>query len=45
VGKNRESSGHAIGVNAVCLRERRPRVKKFGYDKDKDWRQEQILYR
>lgn len=44
VGKNEESSGHHIGVNSIRLRERRPRVKAFGYDKDKDWRQEQILY-
>ncbi|MBN1908740.1 MAG: DUF2961 domain-containing protein [Pirellulales bacterium] len=44
VGKNPKSSGHAIGVNSVRLRERRPRVKAFGYDKDKDWRKEQLLY-
>ena len=44
VGKNDNSSGHAIGVNSVRLRERRPRVQAFGYDKDRDWRKEQILY-
>ena len=33
-----------IGVNSIRLRERRPRVKAFGYDKDKDWRKEQVLY-
>jgi len=44
VGKNSESSGHSIGINSVRLRQRRPRVKAFGYDKDKDWRQEQVLY-
>jgi hypothetical protein len=44
VGKNKDSSGYNIGVNSIRLRERRPRVKAFGYDKDKDWRQEQILY-
>ena len=44
VGRNSESSGHSIGVNSIRLRERRPRVKAFGYDKDKDWRQEQVLY-
>jgi hypothetical protein len=44
VGKNRESSGHKIGVNSIRLRERRPRVKAFGYDRDKDWRREQVLY-
>lgn len=37
LNKNRNSSGHYIGVNSVRLRERRPRVKVFGYDKDKDW--------
>ncbi|NLE39433.1 MAG: DUF2961 domain-containing protein, partial [Pirellulaceae bacterium] len=36
VGKNKDSGGHSIGVNSVRLRERRPRVKAFGYDKDKD---------
>ena len=45
VGRNADSSGHNIGVNSVRLRERRPRVKAFGYDKDKDWRTEQVLYR
>jgi hypothetical protein len=44
VGKNRNSTGHGIGLNSVRLRERRPRVKAFGYDKDKNWRKEQILY-
>ncbi len=45
VGRNDDSSGYNIGVNSVRLRERRPRVKAFGYDKDKDWRKEQVLYR
>jgi hypothetical protein len=45
LGRNRDSTGHYIGVNSIRLRERRPRVKTFGYDKDKDWRKEQILYR
>ena len=44
VGKNSDSRGHYIGVNSVRLRERRPRVKTFGYDESKDWRQEQVLY-
>ncbi|MBN1591433.1 MAG: DUF2961 domain-containing protein [Pirellulales bacterium] len=43
VGRNHLSSGHAIGVNSVRLRERRPRVKEIGYLKDHDWREEQIL--
>jgi len=45
VGKNQESAGHLIGINSIRLRERRPRVKKFGYDRDRDWRKQQILYR
>jgi len=45
VGKNKDASGYNIGVNAVRLRERRPRVKAFGYDKDLDWRKQQVLYR
>ncbi|MCK4772527.1 MAG: DUF2961 domain-containing protein [Candidatus Latescibacteria bacterium] len=45
VGKNQNSSNYYLGVNAVRLRERRPRVREFGYDKNKDWRVEQILYR
>ena len=44
VGKNKDSSGYSIGVNSIRLRERRPRVKAFGYDKDKDWRKQQVLY-
>ena len=44
VGKNQNSSGYNIGVNSIRLRERRPRVKAFGYDKDKDWAKEQIIY-
>ncbi len=44
-GKNKDATGRHIGINSVRLRERRPRVKTFGYDKDKDWRKEQVLYR
>ncbi len=44
-GKNQNSAGYNIGVNSIRLRERRPRVKAFGYDKNKDWRKTQILYR
>jgi hypothetical protein len=43
-GKNRESTGYNLGVNSVRLRERRPRVREFGYDRDKDWQKEQVLY-
>ncbi len=44
-GKNKHSEGYNIGVNSVRLRERRPRVKAFGYDKNKDWHKEQVLYK
>lgn len=44
VGKNHASSGHFLGIESVKLRERRPRVEKFGYDKDKDWRKNPVLY-
>lgn len=44
VGKNPKSSGHFMGLESVRLRERRPRVKQFGYDKDKDWRIQPKLY-
>jgi len=44
VGRNRDSSGYHLGVNSIRLRERRPRVRAFGYDKDRDWRKEQVLY-
>jgi hypothetical protein len=44
VGKNHLSSGHALLIESVRLRERRPRVKEMGWDKDKDWRAEPIYY-
>ena len=44
VGKSDKSAGHYIGVVSVLLRERRPRVKDYGYDKDKDWRKNPVLY-
>jgi hypothetical protein len=43
VGRNHLSSGTAIGVNSVRLRERRPRVTEAGYLKDYDWRAQPIL--
>jgi hypothetical protein len=43
VGRNHLSSGTAIGVNSVRLRERRPRVKEFGYLRDYDWREKPLL--
>ncbi|MBI2300023.1 MAG: DUF2961 domain-containing protein [Armatimonadetes bacterium] len=45
VGRNPASGGHYLGLESVRLRERRPRVKAWGFDRDKDWRQQQVLYR
>ncbi len=44
VGKNIVSSGYFLGIESVRLRERRPRVTEFGWDKDKDWKKEPTLY-
>ena len=44
VGKNLLSEGHYAGVESVRLRERRPRVKAWGFDKNKDWRAAPQLY-
>jgi len=44
VGKSPKSTGHFLGIESVRLRQRRPRVKDWAHDKDKDWRQEPILY-
>ncbi len=44
VGKNPKSLGHFLGVESVRLRERRPRVKEWAQDKDRDWREKPILY-
>ncbi len=43
-GKNPQSGGYYMGIESVRLRERRPRVAEMGHDKDKDWRQEPVLY-
>jgi hypothetical protein len=45
VGKNAQSQGYYCGLESVRLRERRPRVTTMGFDKDKDWRKEPVLYR
>jgi hypothetical protein len=45
VGKNPQSQGCYLGIESVRLRERRPRVREYGFDKDKDWRQQPVLYR
>jgi hypothetical protein len=44
VGKNPLSSGYYLGIESVRLRERRPRVKDYGHDRDKNWRQTPVLY-
>ncbi len=44
VGKDPTSLGHYLGLESVRLRERRPRVIKYGHDKDKDWKEEPRLY-
>jgi len=45
VGKNLKSEGYYLGIESVRLRERRPRVREYGHDVDKDWRKEPILYK
>lgn len=45
VGRNPASSGWYLGLESVRLRERRPRVTEYGFDRDKDWREERTLYR
>jgi len=45
VGSNRLSTGCWLGIESVRLRERRPRVAKWGHDSDKDWRKKPVLYR
>ena len=44
VGKAFNSAGNYLGIESVRLRERRPRVAQMGWDKDKDWRKNPILY-
>lgn len=45
IGKNSASTQHWLGLESVRLRERRPRVKEWAFDKDKDWTKNPILYR
>ncbi len=45
VGKNGMSKGYYLGLESVRLRERRPRVTEYGFDKDKDWKKNPTLYR
>jgi hypothetical protein len=44
VGKNPVSGGYYCGVESVRLRERRPRVEQYGFERDKDWRKEKKVY-
>lgn len=44
VGKNDASRGYGLGLESVRLRERRPRVTQYGFDKDNDWRKDPKLY-
>jgi len=44
VGKSDKSGGDYLGVVSVLLRERRPRVKEYARDKDKDWKKNPVLY-
>ncbi|MBN1588293.1 MAG: DUF2961 domain-containing protein [Pirellulales bacterium] len=44
VGKNPASTSFGLGVESVRLRERRPRVKQWGFEKDRDWREKPILH-
>lgn len=44
VGKNKLSDGYYLGIESVRLRERRPRVKQMGWDKDDDWKKNPKLY-
>ena len=45
VGQNKASGGMALGLESVRLRERRPRVKELGWDKDKNWKEDPMVYR
>jgi hypothetical protein len=44
VGKNQQSTGYYVGIESVRLRERRPRVAQFGFEKDLDWHKDPKLY-
>jgi hypothetical protein len=44
-GKDRRSNGELLGIEAVRLRERRPRVENYAFDKDNDWMKDPKLYR
>jgi len=44
LGKNRNSTGETLGLEAVRLRERRPRVTGFAFDINNDWKKNPKLY-
>lgn len=44
VGKDPYSTGTLLGIESVRLRERRPRVTSFAYDRDNNWKTNPILY-
>ncbi|HOZ48627.1 MAG TPA: DUF2961 domain-containing protein [Candidatus Hydrogenedentes bacterium] len=44
VGRADRSTGDYVGLVAIMLRERRPCVKAYAYDRDKDWRAHPICY-
>jgi len=44
VGRNPQSTGNYLGIESVRLRERRPRVSQYGFDKDNDWRKDPKLF-
>jgi len=45
VGKRAVSENCFLGIESVRLRERRPRVERYGHEKDNDWRTNPILYK
>jgi hypothetical protein len=45
VGKNKLSEGVNVAIESLRLRERRPRVEKYGHDKNKDWRKQPLFYK
>jgi hypothetical protein len=45
IGKNPKSTDYWLGLESIRLRERRPRVKEWAHDRDKQWRENPILYR
>lgn len=43
-GKNKNSDGFYLGLESIRLRERRPRVKQMGHEKEKDWKTNPSLH-